>query len=144
FSSFSILTSMVYINDWNEYQEAVEQLYLNSPKKTRYVTSWRHSTGQLVMKVTDDSLVLKYRTDQATDLKKFERLNRSMMLKMQNRKEPNESEIATSSGTIQSQQLTQVSDQTTEVIPATESAAGTSSGASNQQPSSKKKGKKGR
>ncbi|CAG8493616.1 1811_t:CDS:2 [Acaulospora colombiana] len=94
------------------------------------------------MKVTDDSLVLKYRTDQATDLKKFERLNRSMMLKMQNRKEPNESEAATSSRTAV-QQLTQALEQITEVIPDLKVGA-SSSGTSNPQPSSKKKGKKGR
>jgi signal recognition particle subunit SRP9 len=41
----------------------------------------------LVLKVTDNFTALKYKTDQASDLKKFERLNRSMMLKMQNRKE---------------------------------------------------------
>ncbi|EXX52639.1 signal recognition particle, SRP9/SRP14 subunit [Rhizophagus irregularis] len=76
---------MVYIKEWNKYQEAVEELYLNSPKETRYLTSWRH--GKLVLKVTDNFTALKYKTDQASDLKKFERLNRSMMLKMQNRKE---------------------------------------------------------
>jgi len=122
-----IIFKMVYIEEWNKYQEAVEELYLNSPKvvkyftfmiissnflrkiylfpfwniytymftikynnslrkKTRYVTSWRHSEGKLILKVTDDFTVLKYKTDQASDLKKFERLNRSLMLKMQNRK----------------------------------------------------------
>ncbi|CAG8466924.1 4641_t:CDS:2 [Cetraspora pellucida] len=88
---------MVYINDWNEYQQAVEQLYLDSPKETRYVTSWKHSQGKLVLKVTDNFKAFKYKTDQATDLKKFERLNRSMMLKMQNRSEPSEGEAQTSS-----------------------------------------------
>ncbi|CAI2188732.1 8413_t:CDS:2 [Funneliformis geosporum] len=77
---------MVYIEEWNKYQEAVEELYQNSPKATRYVTSWRYSEGKLILKVTDNFTVLKYKTDQASDLKKFERLNRSLMLKMQNRK----------------------------------------------------------
>ncbi|CAG8693995.1 13841_t:CDS:2 [Funneliformis caledonium] len=77
---------MVYIEEWNKYQEAVEELYQNSPKTTRYVTSWRHSEGKLILKVTDNFTVLKYKTDQASDLKKFERLNRSLLLKMQNRK----------------------------------------------------------
>ncbi|RHZ84995.1 hypothetical protein Glove_74g19 [Diversispora epigaea] len=122
---------MVYINDWNEYQQAVEQLYLNSPKETRYVTSWLHSQGQLVLKVTDNFRVLKYKTDQAADLKKFERLNKSMILKMQNRKEPSESEVVpTTTTTLQTQVLENITS-TPEVV-------------SHPQPISKKKGKKGR
>ncbi|CAG8562981.1 10514_t:CDS:2 [Diversispora eburnea] len=122
---------MVYINDWNEYQQAVEQLYLNSPKETRYVTSWLHSQGQLVLKVTDNFRVLKYKTDQAADLKKFERLNKSMILKMQNRKEPSESEVAPSTTTTLQTQVLENITSTPEII-------------SHPQPISKKKGKKGR
>lgn len=27
---------MVYIKEWNKYQEAVEELYLNSPKEVKH------------------------------------------------------------------------------------------------------------
>ncbi|CAG8589478.1 8351_t:CDS:2, partial [Scutellospora calospora] len=136
---------MVYINDWNEYQQAVEQLYLDSPKETRYVTTWKHSQGKLVLKVTDDFKALKYKTDQAADLKKFERLNRSMMLKMQNRSEPSESEAATSSTSASLSQQLHTSEQTnptSAVVGATESSSNTTTTGKVQ--SSKKKGKKGR
>ncbi|KNC96265.1 uncharacterized protein SPPG_08416 [Spizellomyces punctatus DAOM BR117] len=77
---------MGYVELWDEYQEAVEQLYLSSPFKTRYVSKYRHKDGKLVLKVTDGPTCLKFRTDRLPDLKKFERLNLSLMEKMQGRK----------------------------------------------------------
>ncbi|KAF8974990.1 Signal recognition particle protein [Entomortierella lignicola] len=76
---------MVNIQQWDEFQKAAEELYLLSPNTTRYVTKYRHVDGKLVLKVTDDRTVLKYKTDQMQDLNKFERLNRSLMAKMHNR-----------------------------------------------------------
>ncbi|KAF0424534.1 signal recognition particle, SRP9/SRP14 subunit [Gigaspora margarita] len=134
---------MVYINDWNEYQQAVEQLYLDSPKETRYVTSWKHSQGKLVLKVTDNFKALKYKTDQAADLKRFERLNRSLMLKMQNRSEPSEGEATTSSTPVSLSQHSHTPEPTSTVASAAESPANTTT-TGKAQPSSKKKGKKGR
>ncbi|CAG8656138.1 8922_t:CDS:2 [Gigaspora margarita] len=134
---------MVYINDWNEYQQAVEQLYLDSPKETRYVTSWKHSQGKLVLKVTDNFKALKYKTDQAADLKRFERLNRSLMLKMQNRSEPSEGEATTSSTPVSLSQHSHTPEPTSTVASAAESPANTTT-TGKTQPSSKKKGKKGR
>ncbi|CAG8528489.1 6783_t:CDS:2 [Dentiscutata erythropus] len=137
---------MVYINDWNEYQQAVEQLYLDSPKETRYVTSWKHSQGKLVLKVTDNFKALKYKTDQAADLKRFERLNRSLMLKMLNRSEPSEGEAPTSSTPASLSQHSHTPEQanpTSTIASAAESPASTTT-TGRAQPSSKKKGKKGR
>ncbi|CAG8696079.1 2217_t:CDS:2 [Ambispora leptoticha] len=91
---------MVYINDWNEYQRAAEELYQSSPKTARYVISWRHTQGQLVLKVTDDRTCLKYKTDQSSDLKKFERLNKSLLLKMQNRQETNTTGVEDSNSSV--------------------------------------------
>ena len=72
---------MVYINSWQKYQEAAENLYANSPRKvwppnsvpsslyvfslgladglrkTRYSVKWRSSEGKLVLKITDDVTV---------------------------------------------------------------------------------------
>ncbi|KAJ3278881.1 Signal recognition particle protein [Borealophlyctis nickersoniae] len=78
---------MVYIQIWDQYQRAVEDLYLSAPIRTRYVVKYRHCDGKLVLKVTDNISCLKYRTDKLQDLKKFERLNSSLMEKMQHRKE---------------------------------------------------------
>ncbi|KAI1308413.1 hypothetical protein EDD11_004303 [Mortierella claussenii] len=76
---------MVNVHQWDEFQKAAEELYSLSPKTTRYVAKYRHVEGKLVLKVTDDRTVLKYKTDQMQDLNKFERLNRSLMAKMHNR-----------------------------------------------------------
>ncbi|KAG0285491.1 hypothetical protein BGZ96_010260 [Linnemannia gamsii] len=76
---------MVNIHQWDEFQKAAEELYLLSPKTTRYVAKYRHVEGKLVLKVTDDRTCFKYKTDQMQDLNKFERLNRSLMAKMHNR-----------------------------------------------------------
>lgn len=68
---------MVYISSWQEYQEAAESLYLNSPNKVsicasygtqdqlnlcircqaRYCVKWKPSDGKLVLKITDDTTV---------------------------------------------------------------------------------------
>ncbi|KAJ3020565.1 Signal recognition particle protein [Thoreauomyces humboldtii] len=74
---------MVYIDVWDQYQEAVEELYLSEPFRTRFVSKYRHTDGKLVLKVFDGKICLKYRTEKLPDLKKFERLNLSLMLKMQ-------------------------------------------------------------
>ncbi|CAI5509481.1 unnamed protein product [Closterium sp. Naga37s-1] len=41
----------------------------------RYVSKYRHCDGKLVLKATDDRVCIKFRTDQAQDAKKMERLN---------------------------------------------------------------------
>jgi hypothetical protein len=62
---------MVYIQNWDEFQESVEKLYHANPAKvqtephvqfltrvqTRYSCKYRHADGKLVLKVTDDSVV---------------------------------------------------------------------------------------
>ncbi|ORX69330.1 SRP9-domain-containing protein [Basidiobolus meristosporus CBS 931.73] len=78
---------MVYFQIWDEYQHAAEEMYQNSPSETRYVSSYRHCDGKLVLKVTDNRTCIKYATDQLNDLKKFDRLNHSLMAKMLNVKE---------------------------------------------------------
>ncbi|KAJ3299765.1 Signal recognition particle protein [Borealophlyctis nickersoniae] len=92
---------MGYIDIWDQYQRAVEELYLSAPIRTRYVVKYRHCDGKLVLKVTDNVSCLKYRTDRLQDLKKFERLNLSMMQKMQYKKpvEPAEGDSAPGTAT---------------------------------------------
>ncbi|KAJ3104462.1 Signal recognition particle protein [Phlyctochytrium planicorne] len=77
---------MVYLETFDEFQKAVEDLYANAPNRSRLVVKYRHCDGELVMKITDGPLCIKYRTDRQQDLKKFEKLNTSLMLKMQQRK----------------------------------------------------------
>ncbi|XP_033512663.1 signal recognition particle 9 kDa protein [Nicotiana tomentosiformis] len=66
---------MVYITSWDDFVERSVQLFRADPEKTRYVMKYRHSDGKLVLKVTDDKECLKFKTDQAQDAKKMEKLN---------------------------------------------------------------------
>jgi len=75
---------MVYISSWQQYQEAAEKLYTNSPRKTRYSVKWRSSEGKLVLKITDDVTCLKFKTHSSLFLGRFEALNRSLIQKMMN------------------------------------------------------------
>ncbi|CAN4094901.1 unnamed protein product [Withania somnifera] len=66
---------MVYITSWDDFVERSVQLFRADPEKTRYVMKYRHSDGKLVLKVTDDKECIKFKTDQAQDAKKMEKLN---------------------------------------------------------------------
>lgn len=76
---------MVYIASWLAYQEAAEALYAKSPSKTRYCVKWRPTQGRLVLKITDDTTCIKFRTSSSIYLNRFEALNLVLMQKMQNR-----------------------------------------------------------
>ncbi|XP_058737186.1 signal recognition particle 9 kDa protein-like [Vicia villosa] len=66
---------MVYITSWDDFLERSVQLFRADPESTRYVIKYRHCDGKLVLKVTDDRQCLKYKTDQAQEAKKMEKLN---------------------------------------------------------------------
>ena len=73
---------MTYIDNWEDFAKAAEQLYLNNPSKSRFTTKYRRCDGNLILKMTDDKVCLKYRTDQAQDVKKLEKLNNILMRHM--------------------------------------------------------------
>ncbi|KAJ7255095.1 signal recognition particle, SRP9/SRP14 subunit [Mycena haematopus] len=77
---------MVYIHAWQEYQDAAEALYLKSPTTTRYCVKWKSSEGKLVLKITDNTTCIKFKTYSSIFLNRFEALNLSLMEKMQNRR----------------------------------------------------------
>ncbi|XP_022872402.1 signal recognition particle 9 kDa protein-like [Olea europaea var. sylvestris] len=66
---------MVYITSWDDFVEKSVQLFRADPEKTRYAMKYRHCDGKLVLKVTDDKECIKFKTDQAQDAKKMEKLN---------------------------------------------------------------------
>lgn len=66
---------MVYINSWDDFVEKSVLMFRTDPEKTRYVMKYRHSDGKLVLKVTDDKVCLKFKTDQLQEAKKMEKLN---------------------------------------------------------------------
>ncbi len=47
----------MYVEDFNAFYQQAEELLLKDPIKTRYVVKYRHTAGQLVLKVTDDVVV---------------------------------------------------------------------------------------
>ncbi|CAM8927499.1 unnamed protein product [Rhodiola kirilowii] len=66
---------MVYVETWDDFLERSVQLFRADPEATRYQMKYRHCDGKLVAKVTDNKECIKYKTDQAQDLKKLEKLN---------------------------------------------------------------------
>ncbi|TFY65319.1 hypothetical protein EVJ58_g2049 [Rhodofomes roseus] len=89
---------MVYISSWQEYQEAAEALYEKSPNTARYCVKWRAADGKLVLKITDNTTCLKFKTSSSVFLNRFEALNLSLMQKMTNRQakpKPGPSQIDT-------------------------------------------------
>ncbi|KAK0200478.1 signal recognition particle, SRP9/SRP14 subunit [Desarmillaria ectypa] len=77
---------MVYIQSWQEYQDAAEALYAKSPVNTRYCVKWKASEGKLVLKITDNTSCIKFKTYSSIFLNRFEALNLSLMEKMQNKR----------------------------------------------------------
>ncbi|EIW74825.1 signal recognition particle SRP9 SRP14 subunit [Coniophora puteana RWD-64-598 SS2] len=79
---------MVYIASWQEFQEAAEDLYTKAPNTTRYCVKFRSSEGKLVLKITDNTKCIKFKTYSSIFLNRFEALNLSLMQKMQNKRAP--------------------------------------------------------
>ncbi|KII90230.1 hypothetical protein PLICRDRAFT_40427 [Plicaturopsis crispa FD-325 SS-3] len=78
----------MYIASWQKYQEAAEELYAKSPNDARYCVKWKSSEGKLVLKITDNTTCLKFKTYSSIFLNRFEALNLSLMQKMQNHRVP--------------------------------------------------------
>ncbi|KAF8883886.1 signal recognition particle, SRP9/SRP14 subunit [Gymnopilus junonius] len=89
---------MVYIHSWQEFQDAAESLYSKSPNNARYCVKWKSSEGKLVLKITDNTTCIKFKTNSSIFLNRFESLNQSLMQKMQNqrpREEPPSAPVTT-------------------------------------------------
>jgi len=88
---------MVYIHSWQEFQDAAEALYSKSPNDTRYCVKWRSSQGKLVLKITDNTTCIKFKTHSSIFLNRFESLNLSLMQKMQNHQKRQEDDTSSHS-----------------------------------------------
>eukprot|EP01024_Parvocaulis_polyphysoides_P007817 TRINITY_DN12302_c0_g1_i1.p5 TRINITY_DN12302_c0_g1~~TRINITY_DN12302_c0_g1_i1.p5 ORF type:complete len:105 (+),score=12.98 TRINITY_DN12302_c0_g1_i1:74-388(+) len=66
---------MVYIKSWDDFYSQAEVLFRQNPVQTRYMVKYRHCDGKLVLKVTDNTTVLQFKTDQQSDLYRLEKLN---------------------------------------------------------------------
>ncbi|XP_043560090.1 signal recognition particle 9 kDa protein-like [Chiloscyllium plagiosum] len=70
---------MAYIHNWEEFVKAAEKLCLTEPMKVHVVIKYRHCAGLLSVKVTDDVVCLQNKTDQAQNVKKFEKFQNQLM-----------------------------------------------------------------
>ena len=62
------------IENFEDFATRSIQLYEKSPLRSRFTTKYRHVDGFLEIKVTDDNTCLKYKTKDAADTPKVERL----------------------------------------------------------------------
>jgi hypothetical protein len=71
-------TNMVQVEMWDEFTAKAEELCRGSPLDTRYTVKYNHKDGKMVLKITNNVVCFTYKTTQASDLKKMEKLNRTM------------------------------------------------------------------
>lgn len=60
---------------FDDFADKAKQLFAEAPDRTRLVVKYRHAKGMLYVRATDDRVCLKYYSDQATDVRKLEKLN---------------------------------------------------------------------
>ena len=65
---------MVFLENYHDFADQAEAIFIANPQKTRYVINYHHSKGQLVLKVTDDVRTVQFKTDQQSDLRKVKSL----------------------------------------------------------------------
>ncbi|GFP99582.1 signal recognition particle 9 kDa protein [Phtheirospermum japonicum] len=84
---------MVYIATWDHFLNNQSNFFIQSEEKTRYVMKYRHCQSKLVFKVTDNKECIKFKTDQAQDARKMEKLNNIFFTLMANGPEVDISEV---------------------------------------------------
>ncbi|KXN69494.1 hypothetical protein CONCODRAFT_79278 [Conidiobolus coronatus NRRL 28638] len=70
---------MVWLNDLELFIKESLSLTEQHPDKTRLSYKYRAVDGKLIVKVTNDTITLKFATDQMQDLKRLEKLVKSAM-----------------------------------------------------------------
>jgi len=71
-----------YLENWDDFYRAAEKLYSENPKAVRYVSKYRHKDALLILKVTNNKVVFKYRATRQSDIKKIEQLNNLFLRNM--------------------------------------------------------------
>mmetsp|Transcript_24420 Transcript_24420/g.52566 ORF Transcript_24420/g.52566 Transcript_24420/m.52566 type:complete len:93 (+) Transcript_24420:128-406(+) len=69
---------MVQVQVWDDFFAKAEELLRAKPLDCRYTVKYKHREGKMVLKVTDNAECWTYKTNQASDLKKMEKLNKVM------------------------------------------------------------------
>lgn len=50
---------MVFVRDWDDFEIAAENMYMQNPKNCRYSMKYTHTKGQVILKITDNVKVIK-------------------------------------------------------------------------------------
>jgi len=82
------LEMVVYYRQWDDFAKAAGAMVQANPSQVRYCSRWRYDRGLLVLKVTDNSTCVKFKTRSTIILNRFEVLNRTLMATMQNQQVP--------------------------------------------------------
>jgi len=70
----------MFVEKWEDFSHSVKQLSANTdPDRLRFIHKYDHKSGRLEVTVTDDHVRLQYKTDQAQDVKRFEKLFAAQM-----------------------------------------------------------------
>jgi signal recognition particle subunit SRP9 len=75
-------TKVVYIALFEDYLTACARLYNESGKRCRFVVKYRNADGHVVLKLTDDVLCFKFKTDQRAALVHVAQINGLLMTAM--------------------------------------------------------------
>ncbi|VDM00804.1 unnamed protein product [Schistocephalus solidus] len=73
---------MTLFATWEDFASAAEKLYIDNPNKFRLLTKYQHKNQKMVVKATDNEHTLRYVTELAQDVKKYERFNTLLMRHM--------------------------------------------------------------
>lgn len=66
------MLTMVYLSDIQDFETAAQELFKQQPLRTRYLVKYRHKEGKVVLKVTNDRICLKFKTELIAYLKHVE------------------------------------------------------------------------
>jgi len=69
----------MYLQSWEDFAKAAEQLCQANPNRCRIVLKYRHGDGVLSLKATDDVACVQYKAEHAQDVKKAEKLISQLM-----------------------------------------------------------------
>lgn len=72
----------MYVKTWEEFERAAKNLYIQDPKKARFVMKYTHCQSTLNIKLTDDATCLQYKTEIVQDFKKIEKFVANLMRHM--------------------------------------------------------------
>eukprot|EP00913_Durusdinium_trenchii_P002156 g1989.t1 len=69
--------AMVYLSDFQDFETAAQELFKQQPLRTRYLVKYRHKEGKVVLKVTNDRVCLKFKSELIANLKHIERFTQN-------------------------------------------------------------------